>query len=114
MIKLKDIIKEFYSIPTNSAYPTYEIDGEIEKVINTWNTYTNQSLNGGVSDLNMTDWEFDRHNEIRSKSDGGYGWSTYQAIDENPAAKKIVDDALHRVGYRVRYDADGLVFIPIN
>jgi hypothetical protein len=114
MIKLKDLIKEYISRPTNSSYPTYEVDGDVEKVINTWNDSTNQALKGGTSNLNMTDWDFDRHSEIRSKSDGGFGWSTYQAVDEDPLARKIVHNALRRIGYRVRFDGDGLVFIPID
>ena len=114
MILLKDILKELYNRPTDTAYPTYDVDGDVEKVITTWNDSTNQALKGGTSNLNMTDWEFDRHSEIRSKSDGGFGFSTYQAVDEDPKARRIVHNALRRIGYEVRFDTDGLVFIPID
>ncbi len=114
MIKLANILKELYNRPTDTTYPTYRVDGDVEKVITTWNDSTNQALKGGTSNLNMTDWEFDRHSEIRSKSDSGFGWSTYQAVDEDPVARRIVHNALRRIGYRVKFDGDGLVFIPID
>ena len=114
MIKLKNILKELYSIPGTSAMPTYNMDGEILQVISTYNDIVKQVLMGGTSELNPADWEFDRHGEIRSKSGGTQGYSTQRAILDDPKATKMVDDALFNIGWRVAIEGSVLVFIPLK
>lgn len=114
MIKLKTILKELYSIPGTSAMPTYNIDGEIQQVIATYNDIVKQVLMGGVSELNPTDWDYDRHGEIRSKSGGTQGYSTQRAVYEDKKATRMVDNALFNIGWRVAIEENNLVFIPLK
>lgn len=112
MISLKTLLSELQYTPTPTATPTYDIDGEIEKVIFTYNDATNQGLKGGVSVLNPNDWEFNRHGEIISQTNGGY--STQIAIDRDDRARKIVGDAMYRIGWDAVLIDGQLQFRPID
>lgn len=118
MIKLKTILRELipeiYTTPGSGATPTYDVDGEILQVISVYNLATKRVLSGGSSKLNPTDWEFDRHGELRSISGGTEGYSTQRSVFEDPKASKIVDDALFNIGWRVGIEENRLVFIPLK
>jgi hypothetical protein len=111
---IKDKLSEIYTTPGSGATPTYDVDGEILQVISVYNLVTKRVLSGGSSKLNPTDWEFDRHGELRSISGGTEGYSTQRSVFEDPKASKIVDDALFNIGWRVGIEENRLVFIPLK
>ena len=112
MISLKQLLSELHPIPTSTAFPTYDVDGEIQKVIMTYNDASNQGLKGGVSSLNPADWEFDRHGEIVSNTNGGY--STQMSVESEPRARDVVDNAMYRIGWQVALKDGQLQFRPLD
>tara|TARA_R110000796_G_scaffold201077_1_gene317221 strand:+ start:559 stop:909 length:351 start_codon:yes stop_codon:yes gene_type:complete len=114
-IQLRDILKEMaggYNITPDPNNKSYELDGTIQKVVTIYNRAVEKALRGGYSKLNPSDFEYDRHNCIRSVN-ANAGISAQNANNMDPNAEKIITNALKRVGYEMDIDNEGLVFLPI-